>query len=167
MPDYTAFFLNRSGEVILFECLEFSHPSFSKTYRIVRNAPDGVTVTHEDSSTHIYEYAPVNIERANTSDDLDQKITVSFGDLGRTLPPEVDSVLNGPYSTQPPKLKFRAYRSDDLSAPLLTLQVLDVTNMARGADGATVFEAKAPELNTNKTGNIYSLDRFPLLRGVL
>lgn len=167
MPDYTAFFLNRSGEVILYECLELSHPSFSKTYYVVRNAVGGVTVTHEDSSSHLYEYAPVNIERANTSDDLDQKITVSFGDLGRTLPPEVDAVQNGPYSTQPPKLKFRAYRSDDLSAPLLTLQVLDVTNIARNADGATVLEAMAPELNTNKTGNIYSLDRFPLLRGVL
>lgn len=167
MADYAEFFLNRSGEVIQLECLEFSHPSFSKTYYIVRNAPGGVTVTHEDSSSHAYEYAPVTIERANSSDDLDQKISVSFGDLGQTLPPEVDAALSGAYANQPPKLRFRSYRSDDLSQPLISLQVLDVTGLMRDAAGVTAFEAKAPELNTNKTGNIYSFDRFPLLKGVL
>lgn len=167
MPDYTEFFLNRAGSVIMLECLEFSHPSFSKTYYAVRNAPDGVTVTHEDGSSHLYEYVPLKIDRGNTTDDLDQKINIMLADLGRILPPEVDAVLSGPDAHIAPKLKYRAYRHDDLSQPLISLQVLDVTGLSRDTDGLTSFEAKAPELNNSRTGNIYSLDRFPLLRGVL
>ena len=42
MSDYTSFFLNASGAIVLLECIEVSHPSFSKTYRYVKNDEDGV-----------------------------------------------------------------------------------------------------------------------------
>lgn len=167
MPDYTEFFLNRAGSVIMLECLEFSHPSFSKTYYVVRNAPDGATVTHEDASTHTYEYTPLKIELGNATDDLDQKLNIALADLGRVLPAEVDAALAGSYAHIAPKLKYRAYRHDDLSQPLISLQVLEVTSLSRDAEGITTIEAKAQGLNNNRTGQIYSLDRFPLLRGLL
>jgi hypothetical protein len=30
-----------------------------------------------------------------------------------------------------------------------------------------MFEAKAPSLNVNKTGELYTFDRFPMLKGFL
>jgi len=36
------YFLNAPAKLVQLELLELSHSAFSKTYRIVRNAPEGV-----------------------------------------------------------------------------------------------------------------------------
>lgn len=167
MPSYSEFFLNRSGAVILLECIEFAHPSFSQTYRFVRNATDGVTVTHEDAATFNYEYLPLKIDRGNTSDDLDQTINITLGDLGTIFPAELDRIRNGAYFATKPTLKYRVYRDDDLSAPLMSIQLLEVGSMVRDGTGAATFTAQAAQLNSTKTGEIYSIDRFPMVRGFL
>lgn len=50
MTDYSEFFLASPPSVVKLDCLEIAHTNFSQAYRIVRNAPDGVTVTHETDS---------------------------------------------------------------------------------------------------------------------
>lgn len=164
MSDYTEFFLNSSRAVVQLQLLEISHPSFSTTYRKVRNARLGVTVTHEDDDDYDYDYLPMKITPLAVRDDLDTGISVQFGDLGETLPKELDLIHSDDTYDTPPTVKYRTYRSDDLSAPLygpLTLQIRSVT---AGKEGAS-FEAKAPRLNYGKTGEIYSMRRFPMLRG--
>lgn len=167
MSDYTEFFLNRSGAVVQLECLEVTHPSFAEPYYIVRNATMGVTVTHEDSTTHEYEYVPVQIERGNTSDDLDQSISLTIGDMGDRLARDVDAVLTGAYSDVKPQVKYRIYRHDQLTAPLLTIKTLEVANMTRDNSGLCTFTAQAERLNSVKTGVVYTVERFPMLRGFL
>lgn len=164
--DYIAFFLNSRSGIVQYECIEFAHPSFSKTYRIVRNNAYGLTVTHEDGQQYLYDYYPLQIDAGNTKDDLDQSLNISIGDLGEELPAEFERALTGAYSEQAPTLKYRIYRSDVLTAPMYSLQTLEVTSVSMDGRAAT-FEAKAPELNNTKTGRLYTLDRFPMLRGFL
>jgi hypothetical protein len=163
---YYSYFLNSSSSVVQLELFEISHPSFSKTYRIVRNAVDGVTVTLEDASSHLFEYYPLKVTPATSGDDLEQVLNIDLGDLGQVVPQEIDAVnAAGTLSTKP-TLIYRTYRSDDLSAPLEGPHRFQVNNISFKKEGAS-FEASAPKVNQTSTGEIYTLDRFPMLQGFL
>lgn len=166
MSRYAEFFLNSKSSVVQLETLEISHPNFTKTYRIVRNAVEGVTVALENGSLATFDYYPLRIENAGVRDDLDQSIKINLGDLGEVLPKELDEVSSNDGFGIKPIVIYRTYRSDDLTRPLFGPVTLEVSTFAFNREGST-FEAKAPSLNINKTGEIYSLDRFPMLRGFL
>jgi hypothetical protein len=166
MSEYSEFFLNAGSNVAELELLEISHPSFTKTYYIVRNAIAGVTVTLEDSTSKAFEYYPLQITPVGSGDDLDQVLKIQLGDLGSVLPQELDAVrLAGSFGIKP-ILKYRTYRSDDLSAPLYGPIVLEISNLTFKKEGAA-FEAHAPRLNSTATGELYTTTRFPMLRGFI
>lgn len=167
MSEYSEFFLNRSGSVVQLECIEFAHPAFASTFYVVRNSMDGVTVQHEDGTSHFYEYYPLQIDRGTTNDDLDQTLSITLGDMGAVLPVQIDAVNSSNFADIKPTIKFRIYRHDDLTKPIYSLQTLEVSSLSRDGTGAATFVAKAVELNNTKTGQIYSLNEYPSLRGFL
>lgn len=166
MTTYSEFFLNSRSSVVQLELLEIQHPNFTKVYRVVRNAVKGVTVTLETSASAFFEYYPLRIENNGSRDDLDQSFTITLGDLGEVLPVELDSVASAQGFGVKPVVIYRTYRSDDLTRPLFGPVLLEVESFAFNRDGST-FTAKAPALNINKTGELYKLERFPMLRGFL
>ena len=166
MTTYAEFFLNSKSSVVQLETLEISHPNFTKVYRIVRNAVQGISAKLENGSYATFDYYPLKIENAGVRDDLDQSLTINLGDLGEVLPKELDEVSSNNGFGIKPIVVYRTYRSDDLSRPLFGPVTLEVSTFAFNREGST-FEAKAPSLNINKTGEIYSLDHFPMLRGFL
>lgn len=166
MTTYAEFFLKSKSSVVQLETLEISHPNFTKVYRVVRNAVEGVTVTLENSTVATFDYYPLQVENAGVRDDLDQAIKIILGDLGEVLPKELDEVSSNNGFGIKPTVIYRTYRSDDLSRPLFGPVALEVSSFAFNREGST-FEAKAPSLNINKTGEVYKLDRFPMLRGFL
>src|SRR3954470_16623054 len=140
---YSQFFLNTSASIVQLELLEISHASFTKTYRIVRNAIRGVTVTLEDASSHTFDYYPVKIVPTGSNNNLEQQLQVQFGDLGQVVPVEIDRVLltlSGglPTSIVKPVLLYRTYRSDDLTEPLAGPYRFQVNNIAFTKEGATL-----------------------------
>ena len=163
---YTEFFLNSPGRIIQFECLEISHPDFTQTYRVVRNHNDGITVTHEDTNSFFYRYYPLKIASLGARGDLDQGLQIVLGDLGEVLPQEIDAISDADGFLVKPVVKYRTYRSDALTVPLYGPLTLEVTTFSFTRIDSS-FEAKAPQLNINKTGELYELDRFPMLRGLL
>lgn len=166
MSVYSEFFLNSSSAIVQLELLEISHPNFTQTYRIVRNAVDGVTVTLEDLSVQTFNYYPLKITRAGAKEDLDSGIRVDLGDLGEVIPPEIDAISTAAGFGTRPVVKYRTYASNDLTAPLFGPLVLEVETFSFSREGSS-FEAKAPSLNVSKTGELYKIDRFPMLRGFL
>jgi hypothetical protein len=166
MSQYSKFFLNSRSNVIELETLEISHPSFSKTYFIVRNSIAGLTATLEDGRVITFDYYPVRITPMAASDDLDQAIKIEFGDLGQILPTELDRInVAGTFGTKP-VVKYRTFRSDDLSQPMNGPVLFEISDMPFSKDGVA-FEAGAPKVNYNTTGEVYTNDRFPMLRGFL
>ncbi len=163
---YAEFFLNSRSDVVQLELIEISHSSFSQTYRIVRNARKGVTVTLETAEVAFFSYYPLRIESNTTKDDLDQSFTITLGDTGDVLPDELDNVASASTYDEKPSLVYRTYRSDVLTTPLFGPVGLVIESFGFNRQGAT-FTAKAPSANVNKTGEIYSLERFPMLRGFL
>lgn len=166
MSAYSEFFLNSRSSVVQLELIEISHPNFTKVYRVVRNAVQGVTVTLESGTPTRFDYYPLKIENNGSRDDLDQSFTFTLGDLGEVLPKELDAVASGDGFGAKPTVVYRTYRSDDLTKPLFGPVLLEVESFAFNREGST-FSAKAPSLNVNKTGERYELERFPMLRGFL
>lgn len=166
MSSYPEFFLNSKSSVVELECLEISHSLFSQVYYVVRNATKGVTVTHENTTSHDYVYYPMRLSLSGPSDDLDHILSVSFGDLGEIIPAEIDRVKAGNGFDELPIIKYRTYRSDDLETVLSGPILLQVKPFSFTRDGVTL-EAKAPSLNVATTGEVYSYARFPMLKGLL
>jgi len=166
MSRYSEFFLNSRSNIVHLETLEISHPNFTKIYRVVRNSVNGLTAKLENGSTVVFDYYPLKIENAGARDDLDQVINISIGDLGEIIPSEIDSVSQANSFSTKPIIIYRTYRSDDLNSPLFGPITLEVSSFSFTREGAS-FEARAPSLNVAKTGEIYKLDRFPMLRGFL
>ena len=161
-----SFFLNGNSSVIEFETLEITHPSFSQRYLLVRNSRLGLTATLETSEVVTFVYLPLQVKKANDSDDLEQAFTFSLGDLGEILPIEMDRVAAADTFNVKPTVIYRTFRSDDLSAPMrgpFKLQMYELPT----TDGGAAFEARPPTINNARTGEIYSLARFPSLRGFL
>jgi hypothetical protein len=166
MSRYSEFFLNSASSVVQLELIEISHPSFSKVYRVVRNAIDGVTVTLETGLVANFEYYPLNIKPTGVSDDLDQTLEIQLGDLGEIIPYELDNIAaDGTFNIKP-TLLYRTYRSDDLTQPLYGPFRYVISNMPFTKEGV-VLNAGAPRVNQNTTGEIYTIDRFPTLQGFL
>ena len=166
MSDYTEFFLSSKSSVVQLETLEISHPDFTQTYRVVRNAVSGVNVTLETAATASFSYYPLRITGVGLRENLDFGLKIDLGDLGEVLPTELDEVAGADGYGDKPTVIYRTYRSDDLTAPLFGPILLEVKSFSFNRQGST-FEARAPSLNVNKTGELYTLDRFPMLRGFL
>lgn len=161
-----SYFLDSDRDVVKFELIEISHPSFTQVYRRVRNARDGVTVILEDDTEAEFTYYPMGITELGDQATLDTGVRIDFGDLGEVLPRELDAVYVDDTMDVKPTVIYRAYRSDDLTAPLIGPLLLEVTNFSFRREGAS-FEANAPYVNNNKTGESYNLTRFHPLRGYL
>lgn len=166
MSEYSEFFLNAGSNVAELELLEISHPDFTRTYYIVRNAVNGITVTLENSIAQAFEYYPLQITAIGAGDDLDQVLKIQLGDLGSILPQELDAVSAAGSFGIKPVLKYRTYRSDDLSAPLYGPITLEISSLTFKKEGAA-FEAHAPRLNSTATGEVYNTSDFPTLRGFI
>jgi hypothetical protein len=166
VPSAIEYFLNSSREVVQLDLLDITHPAFTQIYRRVRNNRDGVTVTLETGEDVAYEWYPMEITELGDNNDLDTGFRVSFGDLGEVLPTELDAVTRADMMHIKPTIVYRAYRSDDLSSPMIGPLSLEATTFSFAGEGAS-FEATAPYVNKTRTGETYNLARFPILRGFL
>lgn len=166
MSTYTEYFLNSPSSVAQLELLEISHPNFSKVYRIVRNSVAGCTVTHEDNASEHYEFYPLTIVNESIKQNLDWGINVQLGDVDDVLTIEMDNVsANDGYNTKP-VVKYRVYRDDDLTTPLIGPFELEVTALAFTLE-ASLFSARPPNINLNSSGESYAFNRFPTLKGFI
>lgn len=158
MDDYTSFFLNNHGGAVVLECLEITHPSFNEPARFIKNDTDGVIAEGQS-----YEYQPMSIKRNNVSNDLEQQLSITLADMEDHF---FKQVINTMDSNTRPSVVFKLFSDQDLEMPLMTMQKLEIASLSKDSAGLATFDAQAPELNSVKTGRIYTLEDFPLLRGI-
>ena len=163
MSQYTSFFLNAKGGLIYLECIEIDHSTFAQAFRFVRNDTSGITVKHEDGLDYFYQYQVLEIQRSNVTNDLDQIMNINFFDTNDEFMDAIESIS----TNERPTYKYRAYRDDDLTYPMQLIQTLEIASASKDNSGVVTFEARAPELNAVKTGDVCTLERFQMLRGTL
>lgn len=164
MSRYSEFYLNSASSIVKLDVLTISHPNFTQVFNIVRNAIAGVTVMLETGAIVAFEYYPLQITPTGSDTDLDQVLKCTLGDLGQLLPQQLDAVRTAGTFKIKPKLVYRQYRSDDLTLPIEGPDAFTIDSIAFDGKGAT-FQASAPRVNLTGTGQRYTFDRFPMLRG--
>jgi hypothetical protein len=172
MADLADYFFASSRDVAGLEMVEITHPDFTRPYRIVRNTvdpldPDGVTVALSPDQPEVrFEYWPARFSGRGARDDLDYQITIDLGDVGDVLPNEIDAVAAAGGFMTKPAVRYYVFRSDNLTSPILGPILLEAPSI--NSDGTvSSIDARAPTLNTTKTGERYTVERFPMLRGFL
>lgn len=169
MATFEEFFLARKSNIARLELLEFSHPSFSETYRIVRNALTGVVVdlpAPDNEPGAAFRFFPVRIQRDGQNGTMDSKLNITFGDLSDVIPKEIERIITDDSFDVAPKVRYWVYRSDDLTAPIYGPVNFEITALPYTKEGFSAT-ASAPLIATTGTGEIYALERFPMLRGFL
>ncbi len=163
--DYVSFFFDSPSSVPELETLEISHPSFSKTYWLVRNSTFGLGAKLESGAPVYYDYCPMSLRPLADRGTLDYGIATVLGNYDEISDEIERARAAGTLGTRP-TIRYRSYRGDKLGKPMLgpvTLQAQAITTSHEGAS----FDAVAPSLNVTKTGEPYSVDRFPMLLGFL
>lgn len=163
---YIEFFLNSKRDIVQVETFEISHPSFSDVFYLVRNAIKGFTAQLETSELVTFEYVPMQISASGIKDDMDEKIELTIGDVGEILPQQIDLMSQDDSFDVMPSLVYRVYRSDDITSPMLGPVRLEITEITFKKEGSLIV-ARAPRFNVNKTGERYTIERFPMLRSCL
>ncbi|MBO1529658.1 DUF1833 family protein [Psychrobacter sp. F1192] len=171
MDDIKDLHLDSSPSIALLETLEVSHSLWSEPIRIVTNHADGVDAMLETGEVVSFEFAPLIINKGMTSDDLDQNLNITLGDLGEIVPPLIKQIRDAA-SDEFPQVTYRAYAFNTASMtfakdkPIDIIKGLNIEQMSRDHQ-ATTFDAKTSDKNTVKTGRPYSLDEYPDLKGLL
>jgi hypothetical protein len=163
MEDLIEFFLNTSSQVFAYETIEITHPSFSQDYFLVRNNSQGITVTLEDLSQQFFEFTPMKVLRSGQSTNIDDSIKIELADLG-VVAGEIQNIREADTFDTYPVFTYRAYRSDDLTTILEGPFVLRLVDIPL-TKGRSILVAKAPNININRTGELFTIERFPMLRG--
>ena len=158
------FFLNSRSEVVELDLIEISHSGFSQTYRLVRNDTEGVTVTLETEVDATFAYCPIKLKKPASTTDLDFKIEIEIGDVGEIIAKEVNRLFAMDALQVKPAFIYRSYRSDDLTEPMFGPVELEISKVTLNKTGAT-FTAEAKTLNLTQTGELYTIQRFPMMRG--
>lgn len=161
MSDYTSFFLDCNGGVTQLECIEIAHPSFARTFRYTFSDTEGFIANGLS-----YLYAPMSIKRNNVTNDLEQTISITFADMDDELINAILAVRSSVNALVRPSFVYKSYRDDDLSAPMITLQTLEIAKVSKDSSGLVTFDAQAPDLNSVGTGLVYDFENYPLLRGI-
>lgn len=165
--EYIDFFFGAPSSVAEIQTLEISQPSFSQVWRLQSSYRNGFSAKLETGEQVNFIYVPMRLKPLEERENLDFGLTVTLGDLGEILPEEIARArAAGTLRTNPPLVKYRAYRSDNLEEPMFGPVSLQARQIARSEDGAK-FNATAPEVNVNKTGVLYRTDLYPMLLGFL
>lgn len=162
MSDLDKFHLDASPSAAMLELIEISHPLWPKPLRYVTNHADGVTVKHENGLVYNYEFMPVQINKGTNSDDLDQTLKITVGDLGQVVP-QLLKIIRDANNFERPSVVYRAYSSNHLDSPLQVVKGYEVEDRATDHQ-ATTFNAATKRANSTGTGMFYTVDNFPSLK---
>lgn len=156
--DYKRFLASAPTNQREFRTIEMSHPDFSETLYFVQDQANRLLggISYTALSMVITEPA----ER----DDADQILTVSLGGVGGEAQKVIAEITASGYLT-PISLVYRKYYSSDTSSPVLTLS-LSIGSVNFDSYSKVSFTAEDTDFINKTAGEIYTLERFPTLRGV-
>lgn len=162
MSDLDKFHLDASPSAAMLELIEISHRLWPQPLRYVTNHADGVTVKHEDGLVYNYEFMPVQINKGANSDDLDQTLKITVGDLGQVVP-QLLKIIRDANNFERPSVVYRAHSSNNLDSPLQVVKGYEVEDRSTDHQ-ATTFNAATKRANSTGTGMFYTVDNFPSLK---
>lgn len=144
----------------VYETIIISHPAIETRYLVI----DSLPLTAGLFTGGTAEFLPASIVStdAANSNDLDQNATFTIADVDNELDAVLDQI---PLDTdESPVIGYGIYHSDNLDAPVEFYEY-EAKSIAQ-KKGVFTVKAGVPNLNSDQTGELFDLDRFPMLRGL-
>ena len=157
--DYVKLLNSQFEGVRDYEALIIENPAFSQTYYLGFDNANFISLDHDGIERA---FTPSNIKAVNPSNDNDLSQTSSFsiGDLYNVLDDELD-LLQG-NTVEPILVTHLRYTSKSQTpSEFITYEAKAVAQK----EGVFTINCGAPDLNKDQTGETYTLDQFPALRG--
>lgn len=161
MEAYRKLLASQPENETYYECVTLSHSLYSKTYYLVI---DSQPLTATTPAGEVVVFGPASISATNpqNSNDLDQTVSFTISDIENILDSELDRIPLG--NQESPIAAYSIYHSDFLDSPVEYTEY--TVKSVPQKKGVFTIKAGAPDLNSDETGEIYDLDRFPPLRSV-
>ena len=161
---YDLYLLNNPDNERIIEVISISHPDMTQTYHITPT-PEPVTVVFEDNQIISPEPKNMTVEKSRSKDDLDEQFIFNFSDPEGLIASEASLI---PLDTDDDVLiQFRTFMASDPSGPAEGPFNLAGVSMTASTDSTVTIRAQSPSLIVNRTGELYTYERFPMLRGFL
>lgn len=161
---YENYLLNNPDGERHIEVVTISHSKLSKTYHLTPT-PEPVLVTLETGESIVPEPVNLTVEKSSSKDDLDEKFNFNFDDIDGRINDEADRIpLDDDESVI---VTYRGFMASDTSAPAEGPFKLNGVSMTKSTSGTLTIAAQSPSLVVNRTGELYTYERFPTLRGFL
>lgn len=116
------------------------------------------------SQSVLFTAISMKIVEPNENKDGESVLTVNLGAVGNEVQGALDEITESG-RLSPIECIYRKYYSGDLSSPVLVLN-LSVSKFKFEAYKAVSFIAEDIDLSNKPSGEIYTLERFPMLKGV-
>lgn len=163
-PELVELLINRPRGIAALEIIELSHPMWPERIFILRNYVRGgeLEITLETSEVVTASFVPATIQWAKSKTNMDQVFNVAIQDLNELVQTLENAV---PLENEDPIIcRMRVYTSDNLSAPAEGPIELEVTTLDYDKSGCK-FQASPITSNETGSGERYTVNRFPMLRG--
>lgn len=159
------FFFGTNSNVRQYETIEFTTDpnTFQSNHLYVRNARDGITATTE-LGVSSFIYLPMRIRPQRIADNLEFGISIEIGVSDAVAMRKfVKAMLADSVEWY---CIYRTFSSTDLTTIMTGPHITTVNDINTSSKGVKI-ECATEGMNNNRTGEIYSYNRFPGLLGWL
>lgn len=156
--DYKKFLASAPTNQREFRTIELSHPDFNETLYFVQDQ------LSRSLGGRLYDALSMQIIEPAERDDADQILTVSLGAVANEVHDQVAQITPSGYFT-PISLVYRKFYSSNTATPVLELS-LSIGTLNFDSYSSASFTAEDTDFINKSSGEIYTLERFPTLRGV-
>jgi len=166
---YKKFLASAPIEQREFRTIELYHPSFLSILRFVQDTQDQTltleaTAPRDPSLPTVFTAISMVIEEPQETQDADPVLTVNLGGVGAEVQDQVDLIIGEEVLT-PIECIYRKFYSGDLSAPVVVLS-LSVSTIRFEGYTKVAFTAEDIDFANKISGELYTIERFPMLAGV-
>lgn len=152
-----------------FRTIEIFHPDFSSLLRFVQDfTSDSFTLEstapRNPGASVVFDAIAAKIIEPKEAGGIDSVLTVDLGAVGNEVNDQVDQITPDG-ALIPIELIYRKYYSGDLTTPVLVL-TLSVSEINFQGYSGVGFLAEDSNLTTKRAGELYTIERFPTLKGI-
>lgn len=147
-----------------YRTIEIWHPQFAQPYRFVSNYVN-IDLTLEagaprdPSSSVTFTGSTLRIVEPSEREDMEQVLSVDFGNTDSTIHEIVDQVAGTGYLSSA-EVIYRKYYSGDLTEPATPPLYLFASSLDFN-DTSVSFSAEDADLSQKRSGVLYTLELFP------
>ena len=152
-----------------YRTIELYHPSFSSVLRFIQDAEDQAltlesAAPREAGDSVLFSAISMVIEEPQETEEADPVLTVNLGGVGGEVQDQVNAIT-GEDALTPIECIYRKYYSGDIDSPVIVLS-LSVSTIRFEGYTRVAFTAEDIDFANKLSGEIYTIERFPMLVGV-